>query len=71
MNKIRNWGAASLAMLVPAVSMAEVTNPAAQVFTDLGTLAGLVLAAGYILMGIVITGLASMKIAKKVIGRST
>lgn len=57
------------AVSLPA--LAQATNPAATVFTDLGDTAGVVIAAGYVLMGIVLAGLLTMKIVKKVLSRSS
>lgn len=62
-------GGGSLAVAVSA--SAQATNPAAQVFTDLGDTAGVVIAAGYTLMGVILAGLLTMKIVKKVLGRSS
>lgn len=73
--RIKQYGArlavGGTSLVVAGVASAQATNPAASVFTDLGDTAGVVIAAGYVLMGIVMAGLLTMKIVKKVMGRST
>lgn len=73
--RIKQYAASLIAgfasLFVAGAASAQATNPAASVFTDLGEVAGLVIAAGYVLMGIVLAGLLTMKIVKKVMSRAS
>jgi len=57
-------------LVTVGAAMAQ-TDPAQQVFTDLGTKATTLAGYGYILLGLVMTGLVGMKLAKKFIGRAS
>lgn len=58
-------------LVTVGAAMAQTTDPAEQVFTDLGTKATTLAGYGYILLGVVMTGLVGMKLAKKFIGRAS
>lgn len=62
-------GAATL--VGTSMAMAQTTDPAEQVFTDLGTKATTLAGYGYVLLGIVMTALIGIKLSKKFISRSS
>lgn len=63
--------AAVAVSLFVGTSVAMAVEPGEAVFTAMGTTAGVYITAGFVLLGIVLTGTIGMKLAKKILSRAT